>query len=67
MGLVTAGPSEINATGLDFWMDRVVGECNRARLGFAAEPVHDLRVALRRCRSIGMFLWLLILIRHGGR
>jgi CHAD domain-containing protein len=33
-------------------MDRVLEECDRAAEGFAADPVHDLRVALRRCRSL---------------
>lgn len=27
-------------------------ECDRAEAGFEADPVHDLRVALRRCRSL---------------
>jgi CHAD domain-containing protein len=39
-------------TGLALWMERVLEECNRAGVGFATEPVHDLRVALRRCRSL---------------
>jgi len=38
--------------GLRFWMQRVLEECDRARVNFAPDPVHDLRVALRRCRSI---------------
>jgi CHAD domain-containing protein len=38
--------------GLRFWMERVLEECDRASAGFAPDPVHDLRVALRRCRSI---------------
>jgi CHAD domain-containing protein len=38
--------------GLGFWMQRVLEECERARVNFAPDPVHDLRVALRRCRSI---------------
>ena len=38
--------------GLAFWMSRVLEECDRVGAGFAAEPVHDLRVALRRCRSM---------------
>jgi exopolyphosphatase/guanosine-5'-triphosphate,3'-diphosphate pyrophosphatase len=33
-------------------MERVLVECDRAALGFEADPVHDLRVALRRCRSL---------------
>jgi CHAD domain-containing protein/HD superfamily phosphodiesterase len=39
-------------TGLAFWMQRVLEECARASVDFAPDPVHDLRVALRRCRSI---------------
>ena len=38
--------------GLAFWMQRVLEECDRAGAHFAADPVHDLRVALRRCRSM---------------
>ena len=38
--------------GLRAWMERVLVECDRAVLGFEADPVHDLRVALRRCRSL---------------
>src|SRR5258708_6136372 len=33
-------------------MERVLEECDRAAAGFSADPVHDLRVALRRCRSM---------------
>lgn len=38
--------------GLIFWMRRVIEEAERARRDFAEEPVHDLRVAIRRCRSM---------------
>ena len=38
--------------GLAFWMQRVLEECDRASLAFAPDPVHDLRVALRRCCSM---------------
>lgn len=33
-------------------MHRVLAECDRASLAFAPDPVHDLRVALRRCCSM---------------
>ena len=33
-------------------MERVLEECDGASAGFAPDPVHDLRVALRRCRSL---------------
>lgn len=38
--------------GLRAWMERVLVECDRAADGFDADAVHDLRVALRRCRSL---------------
>ncbi|HEX7425232.1 MAG TPA: CHAD domain-containing protein [Terriglobales bacterium] len=38
--------------GLRAWMERVLVECDRAAMDFDADPVHDLRVALRRCRSL---------------
>ncbi len=36
-------------TGLAFWMDRVLEEHSKLNGNWAPEPVHDLRVALRRC------------------
>jgi exopolyphosphatase/guanosine-5'-triphosphate,3'-diphosphate pyrophosphatase len=33
-------------------MERVLEECDRTGVDLAADPVHDLRVALRRCRSM---------------
>jgi CHAD domain-containing protein len=39
-------------TGLRYWMERVLDECDHAGADFSADPVHDLRVALRRCRSL---------------
>jgi len=38
--------------GLRPWMNRVLEECDRAVDGFDVDAVHDLRVALRRCRSL---------------
>jgi CHAD domain-containing protein len=38
--------------GLEVWMERVLEEGEKARRGWGAEPVHDLRVALRRCRTM---------------
>ncbi len=40
-------------SGLRYWMERVLKEAARAEADLAPDPVHDLRVALRRCRSIG--------------
>ena len=48
----TAGKKPEQQAGLAFWMRRVLEECDRASVDFAADPVHDLRVALRRCRSM---------------
>ena len=39
-------------TGLRYWMQRVLEECDNVAHDFSADPVHDLRVALRRCRSM---------------
>jgi len=54
---VGASPSPMPANrkpklGLRAWMERVLVECERAAAGFETDPVHDLRVALRRCRSL---------------
>ena len=42
----------VKKTGLLYWAQRVVEECENASHDFAADPVHDLRVAIRRCRSL---------------
>ncbi len=39
-------------TGLRYWMLRVLEECDHVSANFSPDPVHDLRVALRRCRSL---------------
>jgi CHAD domain-containing protein len=44
--------SATKPTGFAYWMHRVLEECDLASAEFAADPVHDLRVALRRCRSM---------------
>ncbi len=38
--------------GLSFWMNRVLEELGNLRSAPEAETVHDLRVAIRRCRSL---------------
>src|SRR5713226_96542 len=38
--------------GLPFWMDRVLKELEKVRSSPGADAVHDLRVAIRRCRAI---------------
>src|SRR5512146_52703 len=42
--------------GLAYWMQQVLKETAKAVQGFDADAVHDLRVALRRCRSMGEVL-----------
>ncbi len=39
-------------SGLRFWMEDVLAQCDHAAHDLAIDPVHDLRVALRRCRSL---------------
>jgi CHAD domain-containing protein/HD superfamily phosphodiesterase len=39
-------------TGLRYWMLRVLDEYANVSANFGPDPVHDLRVALRRCRSL---------------
>ena len=38
--------------GLKYWMERTVQEAENVGTAFDPDPVHDLRVAIRRCRSI---------------
>jgi CHAD domain-containing protein len=44
--------SKDNKAGLAYWAQRTLEECDKASHDFAADPVHDLRVAIRRCRSM---------------
>ncbi|MGA9507217.1 MAG: CHAD domain-containing protein [Candidatus Sulfotelmatobacter sp.] len=46
----TTRPKKV--TGLRYWMSQVLNECEHVSTNFAPDPVHDLRVALRRCRSL---------------
>jgi CHAD domain-containing protein len=38
--------------GLAYWMEEVLVQCGKAEQDFSSDPVHDLRTALRRCRSM---------------
>ena len=38
--------------GLDFWMEKSLAEADRAHHDWNPSAVHDLRVALRRCRTM---------------
>ena len=39
-------------TGFRYWMLQVLEQCNNVAADFRPDSVHDLRVALRRCRSM---------------
>jgi CHAD domain-containing protein len=54
MALTFSLPSDhpVRGVGLELWMDRVVERAERVRDDWDAESVHDLRVALRRCRTM---------------
>jgi exopolyphosphatase/guanosine-5'-triphosphate,3'-diphosphate pyrophosphatase len=48
----TPAPRARKTTGLRYWMLRVLQECEHVFADFSPDPVHDLRVSLRRCRSL---------------
>jgi CHAD domain-containing protein len=54
MATVTTLPSgsQSEHRGLSFWMDRVIKELENVCSSPDADAVHDLRVAIRRCRSV---------------
>lgn len=54
MAIITSIPAGIAAksAGLEEWMKRVVERAAKVQHGFGADDVHDLRVALRRCRTM---------------
>jgi len=44
--------NKISSRGLQTWITRVLKECDSVEVGWKADAVHDLRVALRRCRAL---------------
>lgn len=52
MEATATSAAAVKKSGLLYWAQRVVQECEKASHDFAADPVHDLRVAIRRCRSM---------------
>jgi CHAD domain-containing protein len=48
----TIAQPEAQKAGLAYWAARVLEEADKAGHDFAPDPVHDLRVAIRRCRSM---------------
>src|SRR5262249_61028902 len=54
MASITALPGALTEhRGLDHWMHRVLAELAKLRRTPDKDTVHDLRVAIRRCRSVG--------------
>lgn len=67
-------PAQRHSSGLQFWMEKVLEECDRASRDFAPESVHILRIALRRCRAMASGLMIIdpdktwkAMRREGGR
>lgn len=54
MALTISLPSGLTAkcVGLEVWMDRAVERARKVAPGWRDDDVHDLRVALRRCRTM---------------
>ena len=50
--LPARGHVKAGRVGLLHWAKRTLAELNRVGLSLEPDPVHDLRVAIRRCRSI---------------
>ena len=44
--------SRIEHRGLTYWMERTLKELEKVRVSPDPDAVHDLRVAIRRCRSV---------------
>lgn len=44
--------TQTKRSGLDYWMQQVLDQVDKAAAGLKPDPVHDLRTALRRCRSL---------------
>ena len=49
--MATPAPLE-KRVGLGYWMNEVLLQCEKVANSFGSDPVHDLRTALRRCRSM---------------
>ncbi len=48
----TLDSAHVETIGPRHWMERVLAEVERVAIDFSPNPIHDLRVALRRCRSM---------------
>jgi exopolyphosphatase/guanosine-5'-triphosphate,3'-diphosphate pyrophosphatase len=49
---MAGSPVSETRSGLSYWMEQVLEECDKAFPEMGTDPVHDLRTALRRCRSM---------------
>jgi len=49
---MAASTLSLERTGLSYWMQQVHEQVQKVGDGFKSETVHDLRTALRRCRSM---------------
>jgi len=49
---MAASPTQPPKIGLSYWMQQVLEQAEKVSAGFQSDPVHDLRTALRRCRSM---------------
>src|SRR5215472_3905113 len=47
-----AAGAHVEHRDLSFWMDQVLKELESVRASASMDAVHDLRVAIRRCRSV---------------
>lgn len=52
LNVMTEGAAFGKRIGLAYWMQQVLDQRDKVAENFAADPVHDLRTALRRCRSM---------------
>src|SRR5271166_1467773 len=48
----TVAGSHTEHRGLSYWMERTLKELDKVRETPETDAVHDLRVAIRRCRSL---------------
>jgi CHAD domain-containing protein len=49
---MAASAAQQKRVGLAYWMDEVLNQVELVADGLRPDPVHDLRTALRRCRSL---------------
>jgi CHAD domain-containing protein len=54
MSIAISLPAGVTAriTGLDVWMNEVLKRSDKLRPGWDSDDVHDVRVAIRRCRTM---------------